>query len=84
MTATVIKHSQAHTGQAIDEREEISDGRIVVSHNPLRPNGEVCWRRCDADDDWHDLPYVSTDLPGGAEQIIAFVHDYLELNEYDD
>jgi hypothetical protein len=43
----------------------------------------VCWRRYDQEDDWHDLPYTSAELPGSHERILEFVRDYLELNEED-
>ncbi|MNZ78485.1 hypothetical protein D3C78_970610 [compost metagenome] len=55
----------------------------MVSYNTVRANADVSWRRLDQEDDWHDLPYVSADLPGSAEKILEFVNDYLDLNEED-
>jgi len=83
MTIRILKKSQGHTGDAQDEWEQITDGSIVVSYNTVRANADVSWRRFDKDDDWHDLPYVSADLPGSAEKIIEFVNDYLDINEED-
>lgn len=83
MTIRVLKKSQGYTGQAQDELEEITDGYIVVCYNTQRPEGDVCWRRYDQEDDWHDLPYTSAELPGSHERILEFVRDYLELNEED-
>ena len=83
MTIRTLKKSLGHTGEAQDEWEQITDGSIVVSYNTVRANADVSWRRHDQEDDWHDLPYVSADLPGSAEKILEFVNDYLDLNEED-
>lgn len=81
MAIRTLKKALGHTGEAQDEWEQITDGYIVVSYNTVRANADVSWRRHDQEDDWHDLPYVSADLPGSAEKIIEFVRDYLDLNE---
>lgn len=83
MAIRIIKQSQGYTGNAQDELEEITDGSIVVCYNTVRADGDVCWRRYDQEDDWHDLPYTSAELPGSHERILEFVRDYLELNEED-
>lgn len=85
MTVRTLKQSLGYTGQAQDELEEITDGAIVVSYNTVRADGDgdVCWRRFDQEDGWHDLPYTSAELPGGHERILAFVRDYLDLDEQD-
>lgn len=83
MTIRVLKQSLGYTGQAQDELEEITDGSIVVIYNTVRADGDVSWRRYDQEDDWHDLPYTSAELPGGHEKIVEFVRDYLDLNEED-
>ncbi|SDS49366.1 hypothetical protein [Pseudomonas oryzae] len=83
MTIRTLKQSQGYTGQAQDELEVITDGAIVVSYNTVRADGDVCWRRYDQEDDWHDLPYTSAELPASHERIIEFVRDYLDLNEED-
>ncbi len=83
MTIRVLKQARGYTGQAQDEWEQITDGYIVVSYNTVRANADVSWRRYDQEDDWHDLPYTSAELPGSHERIIEFVRDYLDLNEED-
>ena len=83
MTIRTLKQSQGYTGQAQNELEVITDGAIVVSYNTVRADGDVCWRRYDQEDDWHDLPYTSAELPASHERIIEFVRDYLDLNEED-
>lgn len=83
MAIRTLKKSQGYTGEAQDELEQITDGYIVVSYNTVRPSADVSWRRLDEEDDWHDLPYVSADLPGSDEKILEFVRDYLDLNEED-
>ena len=83
MTIRTLKQARSHTGEAQDEWGQITDGRIVVSYNTVRANADVSWRPYAKEDDWQDLPYVSADLPAGDEKIIAFVLDYLDLNEED-
>lgn len=83
MTIRTIKKSLGYTGQAQDELEEITDGYIAVCYNTVRADGDVCWRRLDQEDAWHDLPYTSAELPASHEGIIEFVRDYLDLNEED-
>jgi hypothetical protein len=83
MAIRTLKKSLGYTGVAQDELEVITDGAIVVSYNTARADGDVCWRRLDQEDDWHELPYTSAELPGSHERIIEFVRDYLDLNEED-
>lgn len=84
MTVRTIKQSQGYTGVPQDEVEEITDGDIVVSYNTVRADADVSWRRYSEEDDWHDLPYTSAELPSSHERIIEFVRDYLDLNEQED
>ncbi len=85
-----------HTAEAVgtqdsaSDRDEISDGEIVVSLNPYRGDAPVYWRWLDADDadnradgqiNWRHIPFCTADLPLDDAGKVAFVRFQADVDE---
>lgn len=91
MNLTYLRRSECLGGSDCDsERDEFSDGEIVVSVNPVQATAPLYWRWLDDDaaenqddgqDHWRHLPFQTADLPATDEAKMAFVRQHAGIDE---
>lgn len=91
MNLTYLRRSECLGGRDCDsERDEFSDGEIVVSVNPVQARAPLFWRWLDMDaaenqddgqDYWRQLPFQTADLPPTDEAKVAFVRLHADIDE---